>query len=166
MGRFIDCGELRETNGEGFLLAMKNGTLRGDITVDGDMVKDGILNFPVKIKEVTGDFVCIDKRLTSLKGAPEKVGGDFSCYDNKLTNLEGAPKEVGRNFYCFGNQLTNLEGAPKEVGRNFYCSNNKLTSLEGAPQKVGGNFVCSNNTKRFTEEEVRAVCNVKGRVIV
>lgn len=127
MSRFVKCGELRRTKGNGFepplLLAVKNGTLRGDITVTRAMVKDGRLNFPVEIKEVTGNFYCFENQLTSLKGAPQKVGGDFWCQDNKLV------------------------------------------SLKGAPQKVGGNFVCYNNSKQFTEEEVRAVCDVKGLVV-
>ena len=149
MGRFIDCGELRETNGEGFnpsaILTMKNGVFKGDFVVTSDMVKDCKLNFPIEMKEVSGRF---------------------DCSVVKLTTLEGAPKEVGGNFYCSGNELTNLEGAPEKVGLGFMCHHNKLTSLEGAPKEVGGNFDCSYNTRRFTEEEVRAVCDVKGRVIV
>lgn len=31
---------------------------------------------------------------------------------------------------------------------------------------LGGDFNCSDNAKKFTEEEVRRVCKVKGRVIV
>jgi hypothetical protein len=38
--------------------------------------------------------------------------------------------------------------------------------LDGAPEMVNGKFYCSHNKKKFTEEEVRAVCNVKGKVIV
>jgi hypothetical protein len=57
-----------------------------------------------------------------------------------------------------------LEGAPEVVDRGFFCSNNLLTSLKGAPQTVGYDFVCSDNPKQFTEEEVRAVCDVKGEI--
>ena len=52
------------------------------------------------------------------------------------------------------------------VEGNFDCSYNSLTSLEGAPEKVGGDFYCSNNAVKFTEEQVRAVCDVKGRIFV
>jgi len=52
------------------------------------------------------------------------------------------------------------------VKGEFYCTNNSLTSLEGAPEKVEGSFFCSNNTVKFTEEQVRAVCDVKGRIYV
>ena len=170
MSRFIRCGELRSTDGDGFylpfLLAMKNGVFRGDIEVTKDMVKNGRLDFPFEIKEVTGSFYCKGKKLKSLEGAPQKVGKNFDCGDNKLTSLKGAPQKVGGYFDCSGNELTSLIGAPEKVGDSFWCDNNKLTTLKGAPKKVGGYFYCSNNTKQFTEEEVRAVCNVKGRVIV
>jgi hypothetical protein len=52
------------------------------------------------------------------------------------------------------------------VGGSFYCYNNRLTSLEGSPKTVGGNFYCRNNPGNFTEEQVRAVCDVKGEVFV
>jgi hypothetical protein len=59
-----------------------------------------------------------------------------------------------------------LEGAPSSVGRDFYCSENRLTSLDGVPKTVGGDFLCFNNPVKFTEEQVRAVCDVKGKILV
>jgi len=41
---------------------------------------------------------------------------------------------------------------------------NQLTSLVGAPEKVGGSFYCGNNAVKFTEEDVKAVCDVKGKI--
>ena len=117
-------------------------------------------------KSVGGSFSCDFNQLTSLVGAPKSVGGNFRCDNNKLTSLEGAPRSVSRNFYCDNNQLTSLVGAPKSVGGNFDCYSNKLTSLEGAPESVGGNFYCYNNAVKFTKEQVRAICNVKGKVYV
>ena len=95
-----------------------------------------------------------------------KVDGDFRCENNNLTSLQGAPKYVGGNFYCYDNDLSSLQGASKYVGGDFICSYNELTSLQGAPKYVGGYFSCSDNIKKFTEEEVRAVCDVKGDVHV
>ena len=92
--------------------------------------------------------------------------GNFSCYDNNLTSLQGAPKTVGGYFDCDYNKLTSLQGAPKYVSGNFGCDHNNLTSLQGAPKTVGGDFICSYNTKKFTKEEVMAVCEVKGNIIV
>ena len=94
---------------------------------------------------VKGNFACSDNKLTSLKGAPQKVGGSFLCDHNGLTSLEGGPKEVGEYFLCNHNQLTSLKGAPKAVGEDFRCYNNGLTSLEGGPQQVGGKFDCHSN---------------------
>jgi len=74
--------------------------------------------------------------------------------------------KVQGNFYCYHNQLTSLEGAPEYVGGHFHCGVNQLTSLEGAPKYVGRNFYCYNNAVKFTEEQVRAVFEVKGYVYV
>ena len=65
----------------------------------------------------------------------------------------------------------NLKKIPKfgdnyVVGGSFRCSGNYLTTLEGAPKYVGGNFYCSDNKKQFTEEEVRDVSMVEGKIYV
>jgi hypothetical protein len=93
------------------------------------------------------------------------VGGPFNCSVNNLTSLENAPKSVDGDFYSSGNELTSLVGAPKTVDGDFYCGYNKLTSLAGVPKYVGGIFVCNDNPGNFTEEQVRAVCDVKGEVL-
>ena len=90
----------------------------------------------------------------------------FICSVNKLTTLENSPKTVGGSFYCGNNQLISLKGAPTYVGGEFGCGNNKLTSLDGAPTYVGGSFNCRHNLVKFTEEQVRAVCDVKKKVYV
>ena len=115
---------------------------------------------------VGGKFDCRYNILTSLVGAPVSVGGYFFCDYNKLDSLVGAPTSVGLGFYCNNNKLTSLVGAPTSVGLSFYCNHNKLTSLVGAPTSVGGSFNCSNNVVKFTEEQVRAVCDVKGTIYV
>lgn len=118
--------------------------------------------------EVEGNFVCsYGKSLTSLVGAPEKVGEMFDCrWCNSLASLVGAPKEVGGKFTCFDcNSLISLEGSPKKVGKNFDCSwCNSLISLEGAPKEVSGDFYCYGGDAKFTEDDVRKVTNVKGKI--
>jgi len=83
-----------------------------------------------------------------------------------LTELPAILKDitVGGNFYCGHNKLTSLDGAPETVGGSFYCSFNNLKSLTGAPKFVGGVFSCGFNEIKFTEQQVRAVCNVKGDI--
>jgi hypothetical protein len=90
----------------------------------------------------------------------------FNCSNNKLTSLNNSPKTVGGSFYCGHNQLISLKGAPTYVGNNFVCSNNLLTSLDGVPKFVGENFICRFNSVKFTEAQVRAVCEVKGHIFV
>ena len=67
------------------------------------------------------------------------------------------------------NDLVALKHFPKKVIFDFYCVDNKLTSLNGAPEIVKGNFYCKDNPgpngKGFSEEDVRAVSDVKGQVI-
>ena len=94
------------------------------------------------------------------------VGRFFICSNNNLTSLNNSPKTVGRYFSCNNNKLTSLEGAPSSVGGGFICSNNNLTSLIGAPTYVGGTFNCRHNPVKFTEEQVRAVCDDDGRIFV
>jgi hypothetical protein len=94
------------------------------------------------------------------------ISGDFYCFMNNLQSLEGAPKSVGGNFGCSYSSLQTLSGAPLSVGGYFSCAFNNLQSLEGAPKSVGDNFYCNNNAVVFTEEQVRAVCDVKGKVYV
>jgi hypothetical protein len=94
--------------------------------------------------------------------------GDLSLNHMNLTVLPDILKNisVGGNFWCGHNNLTSLEFAPTSVGRHFDCSYNDLTSLEFAPKTVGGFFDCRYNPVKFTEKQVRAVCNVKGDVYV
>ena len=118
-------------------------------------------------KEVKWGFYCHEcTSLQSLEGAPEKVK-NFSCYNcTSLESLKGAPKDVG-SFYCINcTSLKDLTGAPKEVGGQFNCDGcTSLKDLTGAPEEVG-DFNCSNCGKQFTEEDVRAVCDVKYRITV
>jgi hypothetical protein len=109
-------------------------------------------------------LLCQYNKLTSLENGPEKIDINLNIQANGLTSLKGCPKEIGGNFNCSDNQLTSLEGGPIKVGYHFDCSENELITLEGAPKEVGRDFNCRDNAKKFTEEDVRKVCNVKGRV--
>jgi hypothetical protein len=94
------------------------------------------------------------------------VDGSFNCSNNTLTSLEGCPNEIRDGFYCLNTNLTSLEGSPAKVNGNFDCNYNKLTSLKGCPKEIGGNFYCYKNIKKFTEDEVKALCDVKGKIEV
>ena len=94
--------------------------------------------------------------------------GNLDVSDLKLIVLPDMLKDisVAGSFYCGNNKLTSLINAPKTVGGTFRCAYNNLTSLDGAPKTVGGDFHCYGNTVKFTEEQVRAVCDVKKKVYV
>ena len=130
---------------------IKNYTINedGSIDVDGDVnvpPLDGttFASFPLKFRNIKGDFTCSFNGLTSLKGGPETVDGYIYVGGNKLTTMEGFPKKVG-GIGCAKNNLTTLKGMPGEIDGSFYCSYNNLTTLEGGPKKVGGIFDCSEN---------------------
>ena len=94
--------------------------------------------------------------------------GDLSLSNMNLIELPAILKNVtvGRNFFCSNNKLTSLINSPSIVVGGFYCGSNQLISLKGAPKTVGDNFFCGLNPVKFTEEQVRAVCDVKKRIFV
>ena len=86
---------------------------------------------------------------------------------NSLTNGMFIWTIVDGSFRFSGcPSLNSLEGAPKEVGGDFevlYCKS--LKSLEGAPKEVGGWFYCYGCASKFTEDDVKKISNVKGKII-
>ena len=44
--------------------------------------------------------------------------------------------------------------------------NPNLTSLKNCPNKVEGYFWCEDCKRKFTKEEVMALCKVKGKIII
>ena len=117
---------------------------------------------------VDGSFDCMNcNSLESLEGAPKEVGGQFYCFSClSLTSLKYAPEKVGGDFYCsFNKSLKSLDGAPKVVNGNFDCSDcPSLNTLEGAPKEVGGAFNCLNCKILFTNNDVKKVSDVKGKI--
>lgn len=103
-------------------------------------------------------FDCSKTDITSLNYAPQVVIEDFDCSRTNITSLEGAPQEVG-HFDCSNTLITSLKGAPKVVGI-FNCSETPLESLEGCPEKAEYGFYCFGTKKKFTKEEIKAVCEV------
>ena len=96
------------------LLKVKKYTINSDLTVDvnGTVNMDDrdLTSIPIKFGIVTGNFICTNNRLTTLKNTPREVGGYFDCSFNKLTTLKGSPKKVG-TFACRSNspRLTQTE---------------------------------------------------------
>ena len=120
----------------------------------------------IQIHDWFDNFTSYD-RVTQNPDESYDVIGNVDINEMGLTTkLPIKFNTVSGSFYCIDNQLTSLEGMPEWVGGYFDCSYNQLTSLTGAPKYVGGHFDCSFNINKFTEEDVRAVCDVKGNIIV
>ena len=129
-----------------------------------EITKNNVKEFK-DIKVIIGDVIINGDILKELN--LDEVSGDFNCSFNRLTSLKGGPKLlVTKDYFCSNNTLTSLEGAPIIVNAGFYCSHNKLTNLKGAPKVVNDDFAINDNTKNFTEEEVKGVVDVKGKVYV
>jgi hypothetical protein len=116
---------------------------------------------------ITGD-ITIDKDFyhdfTNIKC--KKIIGNVDIFINKIP-LWFKDIKIDGSFYCAFNILTTLEGCPEIVKGNFSCSNNNyLTTLQGCPKYVSGYFYCRNNKVKFTEEDVKKLCNVKGVIYV
>ena len=122
---------------------MSKKFIEGDVNIS-NLYLDVLPEFLSDV-EIRGDFFCDQNDLLSLKGSPQAVKGEFSCTFNELENLKGSPQIVNGDFDCNYNNLLTLDGCPEVVGWDFYCMSNKV---------------------KFTEEQVRAVCKVGGRVYV
>ena len=67
-------------------------------------------------------------------------------------------------YFDVGNNpnLISLKNCPEYVGWSFGCDGcTSLNSLEGCPKKVMGKFFCGGCKRKFTQEEVQSLCNVK-----
>lgn len=93
------------------------------------------------------------------------VAGSFYANQNHLKTLQNSPSKVDWHFDCAMNNLADFVGGPDHVGHYFSCSHNPLTSLKGIPKYVGGDFY-AHGILKFTEADIRAVCDVKGSVIM
>ena len=115
----------------------------------------GIQKYTINSKgeiDVYGNVSLSGIRNFNFKELPYKFGkvtGLFTLAHNKdIISLKNCPNEVVGYFSCGDcTKLDSLTGCPKEVWSNFYC-----------------NFFCKDYKRKFTEEEVRSLCKVKGNV--
>jgi hypothetical protein len=113
----------------------------GSIYVDGEDYK----KFPFNFKNISGDFIFKNSKLTTLEGGPKIVKGNFDVSGNDLIDLIGGPISVGKTYDCSNNMLMSLRGSPPLIGQDFDCSNNNLTDLSKGPVDVAGFFDCTGN---------------------
>jgi len=123
----------------------------------------------------TGDVISdMQRKLIETKYGLIYNNGVFDYEKNNTLNVLRDLVENGKfiikfghikgNFDCSNNELNTLQNGPNSVSQNFYCYANQLTSLQYAPSNVGANFVCNNNLNKFTEQDVRKTCDVKGMI--
>ena len=149
---------------EAFLI--ENYNYKGSIKISREPNTDG----KYEVSSTT-DVGVTNRHITSLTNGMfiwTTVGGYFNCaMCYSLKSLVGAPKKVGGSFYCdYCAKLESLEGAPKKVGGGFNCSFcGYLKSLDCAPKEVRRNFYCLGCAGEFTEDDVKKVSNVKGKII-
>ena len=91
------------------------------------------------------------------------VDGGVNLNNNDFEEL---PYKFGivKGYFDIGDNpnLISLKNCPNEVGYYFRCSYcPKLDSLKGCPKEVGWKFFCRHCKRKFTEEEVMSLCNVK-----
>ena len=108
----------------------------------------GIENYTINSKGEIDVDGCVWLGNGEFKELPYKFGtvmGDFEINKNaNLISLKNCPDYVGGYFSCRKcTSLDSLEGCPKEVINYFYCNNCK---------------------RKFTEEEVRSLCEVKNDI--
>ena len=64
-----------------------NYTINSDVSIDVDgdvnLIDNNLTRFPLKFRNVSGNFYCYNNQLTTLVGGPQTVGGDFDCSHNQ-----------------------------------------------------------------------------------
>ena len=150
----------------GFPHILKNVIVDGNFTCNFCNLKS-LKNSP---KQVNGMFACSYNKLQSLEGITQNVRDIIFCDFNKLSNLKGLPTHKSYGIYCNNQEVQefSLVGAPEIVDGTFNCSGNYIFSLEGCPKKVTLGFYMKDNESnvRFTEEQIKAVCDVGVKIQV
>ena len=62
--------------------------------------------------------------------------------------------------------LKSMRGCPKIIWNDFFVDGNKLEDLEGCPLEVKGDFYINRNKEAFSEEQIRKVCKIDGKLKV
>ena len=136
---------LKQNNIHEYTFPFSDGTIPivVDVYEDVNFSNQELSDFPVKFRNVKGNFDCSGNKLTSLDNAPNCVLGDFDCSDNNLTSLGDHSLYVGGNLYCAGNQgLSSLtRNAPTNIKGNIlsFCT---LTPITIGNIIVRGKIIC------------------------
>ena len=81
--------------------------------------------------------------------------------DKYIVSTKGSVEVENKNITSLTNGLFEW-GAVEEYFSCYGCAS--LKDLTGVPEKVGKDFYYKRCRKKFTEEDVRDVCDVKGQI--
>ena len=70
------------------------------------------------------------------------------------------------DFIIRDQMLNSMVGCPRIVEGDFFVDGNKLSDLEGSPIEVHGCYYIRKNDKKFTKEEIQAICKVGENIVV
>ena len=136
--------------------------------VDGDFNahKNMLTSFKgIEKTVIKGGLEVSGNNIKNLKRLPKKIGKRISLSENPLTSLKGLPSTGNGDLELNETKIKSLEGAPKIVNGSFLAMDCKsLKSLKGIPKVIKGHFYIEGAPIKVTEEEVRALCKVGGRV--
>ncbi len=101
-----------------------DGTINyyGNIILRNEVFK----SFPFKgIKNVYGDLIITNCRLTTLYRCPSFVEGNFDISDNILTSLKHGPKRVNGNYIASNNLIVDAKQVAKYIDGHLDLSLNE-----------------------------------------
>jgi len=140
-------------------------------------MKIGIKTLIEKLQKLSGKKVILERfsdeeighfidQTITIKGDKITYKGNltyktFEILANKYSNYT---LDVIGNVYIFNRGYKEMPIQFGEVTGDFKCYNNKLTSLKNFPIEVGGKIDCSGNLKKFSEKDIKKICNVKGEI--
>lgn len=148
LDEIIDFFETQKHVDKYFILKDNSVDVFGSIYVESEDCKI----FPIKFKNVSGDFIFKNCKLVTLENGPRIVKGHFVVSGNNLIDLIGGPVNVIKTYDCSNNKLITLNGCPPIIGGDLNCSNNKLTDFSNGPEIVRGFIDCTgNNLKKVLD---------------
>ena len=106
-----------------------------------------------------------DEKLLRRKELMEKIVQDTLKKFGK--RLPDGTWQIKGSLFLNELGIESLEGLNVSIVEgSFFCDDNKLTSLKGCPKKVERNFFCDGNLAYFSEDDVRELCEVGGKIYV
>jgi hypothetical protein len=112
-----------------------------------------------------GGFLNLYKSNLKSLGNLTSVGGSLILYESKIEDL-GNLTSVGGNLILHGTKIEDL-GNLTSVGKYLNLYGTKIEDL-GNLTSVGGNLILRNTplSKKYSEEEIRSMVEVGGKVIL